>query len=256
MLDLEKIAIEAVKNTLNSDALKESLEKKIEETITSELQNQFRSYSDFGKAFEKAIKDQMKIDLDNIGFTEYNHYVATTIKQKFSERINKPTENQIENMVNEVMTLESDVVTLESIIEKMRKGKEEYEHDSCGRFAFFATRGSDSWNNGKITFHYDDEEEGSFSTRSKRPSDCAFSFTISMETKKVIGFNLGSFGDTDTARVRTWRHDVESMFFRMYAIGSVIDLGDYEDSIMELAPGEEWDADDLDIDNCYPWYEG
>lgn len=255
MINIEKIAIEAVKNTLNSDSLKEAIETRIQEAITSKLEDQFRTYSDFGRAIESAIKEQMKIDLDNIGFTEYNHFVATTIKNKFAEQANKASENQIENMINEVLRLESDVVTLDSIIEKFRNAKSDYDHDSCGRFAFFVTRGGDSWNNGRLTFHFDSELEKSFSTSRKRASDCETSFTISMDTKKVIGFNLGHYGNTNTPEVKTWRHDVQSMFFRMYATGSVIDLGDYEDAIMEMTPGEERDADDLDIDNCYPWFE-
>lgn len=256
MLNIEQIAIEAVKNTLNSDSLKEVIEAQIQETITRELKDQFRTYSGFGKALEAAVKEQMKIDLDNIGFTEYNHFVATTIKNKFAEQIGKTTENQIENMINEVLRLESDVITLDSIIEKFRNAKSDYDHDSCGQFAFFITRGGDSWNNGQLTFHFDDELERSFSTERKRPSDCEASFTISMDTKKVTGFNLGRWGDTNEPKVKAWRHDVESMFFRMYATGSVIDLGDHEEAIMEMGPGCEWDADDLDIDTYYPWYEG
>ncbi|MFI3273268.1 hypothetical protein [Vibrio sp.] len=53
MLDLEKIALDAVTNALNSDSLKESIEKKITETIEKEITDMFRSYSDFGKSFEK-----------------------------------------------------------------------------------------------------------------------------------------------------------------------------------------------------------
>lgn len=256
MLNIEQVAIEAVKNALNSESLKEIVEKKITETIEREVSDQFRTYSDFGKAFETAIKEQMKIDLDNIGFTEYNHFVATTIKNKFKAQLGKPLENQVDNLINEVLKLESDTVTLDSIIEDWRKAKSEYDQDSCGQFAFFVVRGADSWDNGQLTFYFDEDLEKSYSQRSKRPSDCEASFTISMDTKKVIRFNLGFAGDSETPQVRTWRHCVESKFFRMYATGSVIDLGDYEDAIMELTPGGEFDADDLDIDTCYEWYEG
>lgn len=256
MLDIEKIAIEAVKNALNSDALKESIEKKITETITSEITDSFRTYSPFGKAFESAIKEQMKIDLDNIGFMEYNHFVATTIKQKFMDQLGKPTEEQIGNMVNEVLQLQPETVSLESILEDWRQSKSDYDHDSCGQFGFFVTRGSKSYENGQITFHFDEENDRMFSSGSKSAEDCDYSFTISMDTKKVIGFNLGCGGKKDDARVRAWRHRIESNFFKMYASGTVIDLGDYDDVIMEMAPGTECDAEEIGVDNCYPWYEG
>lgn len=257
MLNIEKIAIEAVKNALNSEALQKSIEEKITETITRELTDQFRSYSEFGKAFDAAIKENMKIDLDNVGFMEYNHFVATTIKDKFKSQLSKPTENQIENMINDVIQLQPETVSLDDIVQKLKDAKSEYEHDHSGSFALWVTRGSESYNNGKLTIHFDEDSTiGWAGDKEKQPKDCGYSFEIDMNTKKVIGFNLGHRGNTGTATVKAWRHCVESSFFKMYATGSKIDLGDYEESIMEMAPGDELSGyDDLDIDTSYEWHE-
>lgn len=253
MLNLEQIAIDAVKNVMNSDALKEAIEKKITETITSEITDTFRSYSPFAKAFEAAIKEQMKIDLDNIGFMEYNHFVATTIKKKFMDQLGKPTEEQIGNMVNEVLQLQAETVTLESILDDWRNSKTEYDPNQPERFAFFVSRGKDSWNNGKITFHFDEDSVLGYSSE-RKASNCDYSLTISMDTKKVIGFDLGCGGSKDDAKIKRWRHALESNFFRMYASGTVIDLENYEDLIIEMMPGDVFSANDIDADSAYTWF--
>lgn len=254
MLNLEQVAINAVSKVLSSDELKQTVESSVEKTITSIMKDTFREYSDFGKAFKKAIEEQMKVDLDNVGFLEYNHFVAATIKDRFKAQTEGPTFNQIDEMLKGIIGSAAPVVTIDNLVDDLKKQKEEYDQGHCGQFALIFSRGADSWDNGKIKINFHKDKEMYISTE-RSAKHCDSSITISMDTKKVIGFDMGYQGDTDKAKLTTYRHDFESKLFRMYATGTVIDLGDYGESIMEIMPGEELSAYDIDIDTSYDWHE-
>lgn len=254
MLNLEKIAINAVTNVLNSDELKQTIEARIEKTITSVLHESFQEYSDFGRDFKEAVKKEMKLDLDNVGFLEYNHFVAATIKDRFKAQTESATFNQIDEMLKKIIGGAAPVVTIDDLVDDLQKQRDEYSDRHCGQFALIFSRGADSWNNGEIKISFDDDKE-MYDGRDNTAKHCRSSITVSMETKKVIGFDMGHQGNTEKAKVTTYRHNFESKLFRMYATGTVIDFGEYDEPIMEMTPGEEMSATDMDIDTSYPWHE-
>ncbi|MCG3884141.1 hypothetical protein I3271_05525 [Photobacterium leiognathi] len=256
MLNLEQIAINAVSNALNSDALKAAIENKITETIEKEVTDMFRSYSDFGKTFEKTLKEKLQLDVDQLNFTNYNHWLAVTIKERFQAHIEKPTFNQIDNMLNEIMPIAAPQLSLDDLIESLRKSKDEYDSSHCGRFA--VCFGRDTGYSAKyITIAFDEDfEKRSFRTSfntNKKASDCEYSIRVDISSHKVVGFDIGYQGDTDKAKVTTYKRDFQSKLFNMYAAGTVIDLGDYLESFNNMQEGDELDADDLDIENSYEW---
>ncbi|MGF1727035.1 hypothetical protein [Photobacterium nomapromontoriensis] len=258
MLDLEKIALNAVTTALNSDSLKESIEKKITETIEREITDMFRSYSDFGKSFEKALKEKMMLNLDELNFTNYNHWLTVTIKERFKAHTERPTFEQIDNMLKEIMPVADAKVSLESLIEDLRKSKSDYDSDSSGRFAVCFNR-AEGYSAKYITIGFDDEyEKSSYSYSSgqaKETKDCECSIKVDISTHKVVGFDMRHYGNTDTAKVKTWKHNFESTVFHLYAAGSVIDLGDYLEAFNNMQEGDNLDVDGLDIDNSYEWNE-
>lgn len=254
MLNLEKIAINAVTNALNSDELKQTIESRIEKTITSVLHESFHEYSDFGRDFKEAVKNEMKLDLESVGFLEYNHFVAATIKDRFKAQTESATFNQVDEMLKSIIGSAAPVVTIDSLVDDMKKQKEDHDDSHCGQFALIFSRGANSWDNGKIKISFDDDRE-MYDGRDNRAGDCRSSITVSMETKKVIGFDMGHQGNTEKAKITTYNHNFESKLFRMYATGTVIDFGDHDESIMEMTPGDELSADEFDIDTSYDWHE-
>lgn len=255
MLNIEQIAIDAVKNTLNSDKLKEGLEKRIEETITSELKDFFCSYSDFGKAFEQALKDQLKLDINNLGLPEYNHFITTTIRERFDKHMEGPAINQIDNMLNQICPTTGETYKFDDILEKLRSSKE-YESDHSGRFALCFKRHPESWRSEHLNIGFDKDADGGYSylsSSTKDFDDCSCSLKVEIKTGKVVGFDMGYQGSDETAKVRTYKHDFESLLFRLYASGSVIDFGDLKGRVLEIGEGEELTGYDLDIHTDYEW---
>lgn len=256
MLDLEKIALDAVTNALNSDALKEAIENKITATIESEITDMFRSYSDFGRSLEKALKDKMLLNVEELNFTNYNHWLAVTIKERFKAHTERPTFNQIDDLLNEIMPVSAPQVSLDELIEALRKSKDEYDSDNSGQFAVCFSRYT-GYLAKYITIGFDAEfKKGGYGYSSDNPkaaSDCSCSIKVDISSHKVVGFDIGYQGDTDTAKVVTYKRDFESKLFNMYAAGSAIDLGDYLEAFNNMQEGDELDADDLDIEHSYEW---
>ena len=255
MLNIEQIAIDAVKNTLASDELKETIEKKIEATITSQMSDFFRSYSDFGKAFEQVLKDQLKLDMSNIGILEYNHFITATIRDRFNKHIEGPVINQVDTLLNEICPTASETVQFDDLVTMLKDGVTDYESDHSGRFTICFKRDQESWNSSYISIGFDGEAESSGyrSTGEKSFSDCEDSIKVDIKTRKVIGFNIGYKGNDGEATVIAHKLGFDSYLFRMYATGSVIDFGSIHDQVMELGEGEEVTAYDMDIDTGYDW---
>ncbi|EDP60820.1 hypothetical protein [Vibrio sp. AND4] len=255
MLNIEQIATNAVKNTLASSELQEAIEKKIESTITSQLTDFFRCYSDFGKAFEGALKEQLKLDMNNLGITEYNHYITTTIRERFNKHMEGPAINQIDSLINEICPTAGETVQFDDLITKLKDGITDYQSDHSGRFAICFKRKDYSWDSDHIHIGFDEEAESSavFCSGDKLFDDCKSSIKIERKTRKVVGFDIGYQGNDSKAKVSTYRHDFESFLFRMYATGSVIDFGDINEQVMDLGAGEEISAYYMDIDTSYYW---
>lgn len=258
MLDLEQIAISAVTKALNSDSLKEAIESKITATIEREITEMFSSYSDFSKAFEKAVQEKMLLNVDELNFTNYNHWLAVTIKERFKAHTERPTFNQIDTMLNEIMPVSAIQVSLDDLVDGLRNSKDEYDSDSSGQFAVCFSRDSGCLAT-YITIGFDEEfKKGGYGYSSDNPkttSDCSFSIRVDISSHKVVGFNMGYRGNTDTAKIRTWKHDFESKLFNMYAAGTVIDLGDHLEAFNNMQEGDELDVGDLDIECSYKWHE-
>ncbi|PTO77591.1 hypothetical protein [Vibrio splendidus] len=255
MLNIEQIATNAVKNTLASAELQEAIEKKIEETITSELTDFFRSYSDFGKAFKGALKDQLKLDMDNLGILEYNHFITTTIRERFNKHIEGPVVNQVDTLLNEICPTAGETVQFDDLITMLKDGITDYQPDHSGSFAVCFKREDRSWNSSYISIGFDEDSATSsyLSTGDKSFNECRNTIQVDIKTRKVIGFNIGYQGNDSKAKVTTFKRDFESHLFRMYATGSVIDFGDIHDQFMELGEGDEVTAYDMDIETEYDW---
>ncbi|MCD9504565.1 hypothetical protein GLP37_20595 [Photobacterium phosphoreum] len=256
MLELEKIALDAVTKALNSDSLKESIENKITATIEREITDMFSSYSDFSKTFEKVVQEKMMLNVDELNFTNYNHWLAVTIKERFKAHIERPTFNQIDTMLNEIMPVSAAQVSLDELIEGLRKSKDEYDSNHSGQFAVCFHRNSGCLAT-YITIGFDEDfDKSSWSSSLNTPrkaSECSCSIKVDISSHKVVGFDMGYQGNTGSAKIRTWKHDFESKLFNMYAAGSVIDLGDYLEAFNNMQEGDELDADDLDIEHSYEW---
>ncbi|PTO69296.1 hypothetical protein [Vibrio splendidus] len=255
MLNIEQIATNAVKNTLASAELQEAIEKKIEETITSELTDFFRSYSDFGKAFQDTLKSQLKLDMDNLGILEYNHFITTTIRERFNKHIEGPVINQVDTLLNEICPTAGETVQFDDLITMLKGGITDHECDHSGRFMVCFKRENENWNSSFISIGFDGEAESDSyrSNENKRFSECRASIEVDINTRKVIGFDISSQGSSKKAKVITFKRDFESYLFRMYATGSVIDFGDIQDQVMEIGKGEEISAYDMDIETGYDW---
>ena len=111
---------------------------KITETIEREITDMF--HSPFSKAFEKAVQEKILINVDDLDFTNYNQWLAVTIKERFKAHVERPTLNQIDNMLNEIMPVSAPRVSLDDLIDELRHSKDEYDSESSGMFAVCLSR--------------------------------------------------------------------------------------------------------------------
>lgn len=64
------------------------------------------------------------LNVDELNFTNYNHWLAVTIKERFKAHTERPTFEQIDKMLNDIMPVAAAKVSLDELIEDLRKSKD------------------------------------------------------------------------------------------------------------------------------------
>lgn len=221
MIDLNKIVNDTLVQMESENFVEKVVKSTLEKTITSIVDDVFRSYSDFGKNLKKHIEENININFDSLGIEGYNGLVLAAVKESLDSSI---TVNGIEKIKESIDTMLSDTkseYTLTEIIEKAKDDttKEEYERDydeqvhliieksSCG-FKHIYIDNEDEEPNYKWSYAYQidiDEEGKPYSIKLKGKE---------IDTKKIMG---GLFG-------------LDNLLFKIYASGAKIVLDQGEDA--------------------------
>ena len=85
MIDLNKIVNDALVEMEGEKFVEGVVKKRLQETITSIVDDIFRSYSDFGKNLKNHIEENLKIDFENLGIEGYNTLVLAVVKEQLDK---------------------------------------------------------------------------------------------------------------------------------------------------------------------------
>lgn len=103
MKDLSKIVQVATDQMIQSGKIEEIITKKLEETISSGIDDALRSYSDFGKTITEKIKESIQCAGRDIEIPAYNHFIVKVIKEKFTQVLEENAANHLAELVSNVI---------------------------------------------------------------------------------------------------------------------------------------------------------
>lgn len=84
MQEIQKIVDEKVKAMVDDGVIKKTIEESIEKAVLKAFTSQFESYGAITQQIEKAIKDGLKINLNDLPFETYNEQMLVAVKAKLS----------------------------------------------------------------------------------------------------------------------------------------------------------------------------
>lgn len=156
MDQLKQAVAAAFDNVIASGAIEQAIEKKIGETVTSIIEQQLRSYSDFGKALESKVASLIDINLNEIDLPSYRDLVGKVIQQRVGAAMSAQFTEQLGKDLDDLLSPAPAEITLEQLLKEfVEQQMDAYDADEYrGRdFSLYISR-SDS-NDGYVDVYFD-----------------------------------------------------------------------------------------------------
>lgn len=121
MQELKQAVSAAFDKIVASGVIEQAIEKKLTETITSAIDEQLRSYSDFGKSIKEQVSQALAIDLSQAGLPTYGHLVTEIVRRRVETSMTGEFAAQLEKDLAELLAPAPAEITLEQLVEQYIK---------------------------------------------------------------------------------------------------------------------------------------
>ena len=231
MQELQNAVANAFANILSAGVIEQEIEERLTKTITSILDEQLRSYSDFGKALGDHVKQAMQVDFDHLGLPGYNDLILKTIRHQVNQLADDSIAKHVEEQMRELLSPAPAEIKLSQLVAEFIKDKHDDYSCSCDgpeRIALFVV-GSRS--GGPVGYHniYLDKDED------KSQYSCAIRIATD-EDGRVYSLKIDEVDPKKTLFIGPlW--NFERRLFQMYAAGTKLIVDGDEHSIDRYYPG-------------------
>lgn len=225
-MDMQKAVESAMTNLVASGKIEAMIEKKLEETIKSLIDDNLKSWSEFGKALGEAVKNSIKFDGSKLSLPEYNTLILNSVTEIIQREMTEPVRKACEEKLAKLFKpLNKTEYTITEIVEMFHKDiVGDAENDSDGdedkmgqEFSLFIERSSGGW-----LYLSLDEEEG------KSKYSCKFRIHVYLKEGKILSIDADGT-KLDKAKNSTSLHGFADTLFKMYASGvKIVDDGAQE----------------------------
>jgi hypothetical protein len=232
MQELQQAVANAFANVVAAGTIEKAIEEKLSKTITSIIDDELRSYSDFGKSLHEHVKASMAVDFSNLGLPGYNDLILKIVRRQVEAQVNATIAAQIEPQLTELLSPAPAEITLTQLIAEFIKDRSDYHGCSCDSpdQITLIVEGSESVDG----YHhiYLDEEEG------KSKYSCAIQIATNKESE-VYSLKIDD-RDPKKALFVGPLYNFERRVFQMYAAGTKLIVDGNEDSIDTHYPGRDY----------------
>ena len=128
MDDIKAAIAQASEKVLSSDLIERTIETQLKDTVQQIIQQQFSTRSDFGKALHEKIMNQMRVNLDQITFAEYNQVVMGLVQGAINNAVSDSAKDRFEAELEQMFGAPPKSIGLSQLIAKyMDDQREEME---------------------------------------------------------------------------------------------------------------------------------
>lgn len=129
-MDLEKVLLDAIQQTLSGGLIEQSVKQTIERVVTTTVrecvERNLSSYGPFGKQVEGAIKNAVAIH-GEIDLPSYNDIILKIIAAQVQHACEQSIEKQVADRIKDLLTPAPETITLtDLVIEFIEHAKREY----------------------------------------------------------------------------------------------------------------------------------
>jgi hypothetical protein len=146
MKDFSNAVNEAMGEMISDGTVENIIKKKLGKTVEDIIEDQLRSYSDFGKALKDKIHDELKVDLKDVTFTEYNKTILNLIEGILNNAVTGEAKKKFTEDLEELFKAPPTEIKLSEVIKMyIEEQDEEFDRDGAERIALIMENKRDKW---------------------------------------------------------------------------------------------------------------
>ncbi|WP_174908042.1 hypothetical protein [Burkholderia diffusa] len=131
MKDLEQVVASAFSNIVSAGAIEKAIEEKLTKTITSIIDSELQSYSDFGKQLSEHVKKAVQVDFSKLGIPGYNDLILKIIRQRVDANLNEQIGKHVTSQLDELLAPAPEEVKLSELVADFIKFQADRQSYSC-----------------------------------------------------------------------------------------------------------------------------
>ncbi|HDR8933005.1 hypothetical protein [Burkholderia vietnamiensis] len=230
MNELEQAVSTSFANIVASGAIEKAIEAQLTKTITSIIDDQLRSYSDFGEKLKEHVKESLQVDFQGLGLPGYNDLILKIVRKKVAALTEQSIAESIEKQMADLLTPAPKEIKLSELVERFINHHAERFSCSCD--------GPD-----RITLRVEESQYGSRwisldKAEGTREYDCEIRFGVSDQDGRMFGLRLDKREIEKTLFIGFYGFERE--IFQLHAAGSKLIIDGDSDSINTYYPGRDY----------------
>ncbi|WP_205168796.1 hypothetical protein [Burkholderia sp. LMG 13014] len=131
MKELEQAVSNAFSNIVTSGTIEKAIEEKLTKTITSIVNEELQSYSEFGKQLSEHVKKAVQVDFSKLGLPGYNDLILKIIRKRVEEDLNEQIERHVATQLDELLAPAPEEIKLSELVADFIKFQAEKQSYSC-----------------------------------------------------------------------------------------------------------------------------
>jgi len=234
MQELQQAVANAFANVVAAGTIEKAIEEKLTSTITSIINEELRSYSDFGKSLGEQVKAAMQVDFSNLGLPGYNDLILKLIRAQVEHQASTSIAAHVEEQMKDLLAPAPSEIKLSELVEEFIKFADEKigcECDKPERITLIVEDGSDRGRYSSLSnfYHiYLDKEPG----KDKYACD----FQVNVHDGKVYSVRIDK-NDPSKSLFIGPMYGFSRRVFQLYAAGTKLVIDGAEDDINTYYPG-------------------
>jgi hypothetical protein len=130
LLAVDEIVNTKVKSMIDSGSIAEMIESKIEKVISDVVNEELRSYSDFGKNLKEYINKSLQVNFDELGFEGYHENLLRVISKVYADSMNSVHLDKVKKVTEEMLANPPEIVKFSDLVEAVKEKAREHAKDN------------------------------------------------------------------------------------------------------------------------------
>lgn len=237
MQDLQNAVTDAMSTMVTDGTVKKIIRAKLEKTIEDAIDDQLRTYSDFGKALKKKLSDELSINLDQVSFAEHNHTALKLVESLVNKHSAELYTTKMAKELEKLFEKAPESISLQALINEFKNGVE-YGETSDEQMTLIIEDHQD----GYVSIGFSKESSAGYKSSIEKAYQCELYMLIDSRDGTLRRFSEQDRNRNDSNHwLPTSFYGLARKLFQLYCAGTTITFDKHG----------PFDADYYDT--CYSW---